>query len=96
MISPVLLAKRHNVTAATIRNWVKNAGFKLPTRYRVTGEGSPFSRSPKPLATALVASPQMALVAQSPKPVPHQMQLPRPHPITTDQSEKNNMVNMVF
>ena len=92
------MAKRHNVTAATIRNWVKNAGFKLPTRYKVTGEASPFCRSPKPSATPLVgvASPQMALVAQSPKPIPKQMQLPQPHAITTDQSEKNYMVNIVF
>ena len=35
-ISPALLAEKYGIGVAQIRAWVKNAGHKLPSRYKAT------------------------------------------------------------
>ena len=35
-VSPAVLAQKYNVNVTAIRDWVKNAGKKLPQKYTVT------------------------------------------------------------
>ena len=46
LISPAELSKRHNVGVSSIRNWVKESGAKLPSRYKVVSSTPKTSSSP--------------------------------------------------
>jgi hypothetical protein len=35
-ISPALLGEKYNINVTQIRAWVKNAGHKLPSKYKST------------------------------------------------------------